>query len=239
MNTYPLFRKMVILSKNDLRNIFRDKSIWMPMLAPFLILFLLREGVPVLEQVYPAAAAYRIPILAMMTCINAIFPAFFISFIMLDEKDHNLFAVMRVMPLAPHWFILYRVFFIALLGFVYVFITIAFSGLTSLSFIRTLALSLLVSLLAPLATLIVVTFAKNKIEGITMLKGVNMALALPLVAFFTDSIWAKFLGFVPVHWIYQAYAQTPDFWLNIVVGILYHVVLIGAIFRRFRGRVFR
>ncbi|HAS46399.1 MAG TPA: hypothetical protein DCS93_38315 [Microscillaceae bacterium] len=238
MNTITL-KKIVTLSKNDLRSIFRDKSFWAPMLAPIAILLLLRFGVPQLAIYYPEVNQYQGLILALMSCINAIFPAFFVSFIMLEEKDLQLFSVMRVMPLAPHWFIIYRISFITLMSFGFVFGTLLLSGLVALSLPKILALSFLIALMAPLTTLIIVTFAKNKIEGITMLKGINMGLALPLVAFLVMSPWTKLLAIIPVYWIYQAFDMSANFWLNTTIGIAYLGLLIAVIFRRFKNKVFR
>lgn len=239
MNDSISLKKIAILSKNDLRNIFRDKSIWVPMVAPLIILFLLRFGLPQLKNYYPTITQYYGLILAMMSCVNAIFPAFFVSFMMLDEKDQQLFAVMRIMPLAPQWFILYRVLFIAIMAFVFVFITLAFTDLVAMPWVKMLALSLVIALLAPLVTLITVTFAKNKIEGITLLKGINMGLALPMVAFLVVSPWAKLLAIIPVYWIYQAFDPTANFGLAILIGAVYISLLIWVIFRRFKNRVFR
>lgn len=240
MTTFTMtVRKMFMLSKNDLKNIFRDPSIWMPMIAPVIILLLLREGIPILEGMYPAIVLYQALIVALMSCVNAIFPAFFVSFMMLDEKDHQLFAVFRVMPIAPQWFILYRVVFIASISFIFAFATIEISGLIKIELLKAIALSSLIALLAPLITLAVVTFAKNKIEGVTLLKGVNMALALPLVAFLVEAPWTRLLGIIPAYWIYKAFQVTSGFWWQVTLGILLHILLIIIVFRRFKNRVFQ
>jgi len=87
--------------------------------------------------------------------------------------------------------------------------------------------------------LIVVTFAKNKIEGVTMLKGINMGLALPLVAFLVTSPWTKLLALIPVYWIYQAFDLSANFWLSTCVGVAYLGLLIIVIFKRFKNKVFQ
>ena len=99
---------------NDLRLIFRDPVLYVMFFVPLLLIILLRFGLPPLIQLLPVLASYKMVILASICLVTAMFPAFIFSFIMLDEKDLEVLAAIRVLPVSSSVFILYRLLFISL-----------------------------------------------------------------------------------------------------------------------------
>ena len=207
--TLPLFtaRRFLSLVKNDVRHVFRDPVLTIIFIVPFLNLLFLRLGVPWLEGLLPGMEAYRPLILAAFCFMDAAFAAFLISFILLEEKDEQVHIALRVMPVAPGFFLLGRTTFLISMAFVFALLKILASGLVEMPLWIALLLSILVAASAPLLTLSVALFAKNKIEGMTWFKGLNAVLLLPILAFFISSPWKYLLGILPMSWIYQRFAS--------------------------------
>jgi fluoroquinolone transport system permease protein len=234
-------RKLISLSVFDCKNILRDKTLTAMVIMPFLIIAFLRLGTAPLLQAFPEVQPYLPVIFGYFCVLAAFFPGFIISFIMLDEKDENLLTVMRVMPVSPGLFLGYRLLFISVSGFLFSLLTIWLVPVFNPSLTVAISLAVLSALITPVTTLLVVTFARNKIEGITLLKGLNFALTLPLLAFVTDSAWANILGLLPVYWTYYAFqmADSPAhftiIWLS---GVAMHALYFQSVYRQFRKRVF-
>ena len=50
-----------------------------------------------------------------------------------------------------------------------------------------------------------VSFAKNKIEGATIMKVLNTLLMLPIVSFFLDHPLTYLIGIIPFFWVYEGF----------------------------------
>lgn len=189
--------KIITLGGNDLRNIFRDKALALIFFVPFVIIPLLRFATPVLSKQFPIVTGYYPLILAAFCYLMANFPAFLVSFIMLDEKDEGVLTAIKVTPFSLPHLLAYRVFLIVVLGTLFSTLVILLSRLVQTDLWLTLSISVLFAMIAPITTLTVLTFARNKIEGLSILKGLSVILMLPLLSFFFDNSWTLVLGIVP------------------------------------------
>ena len=234
--------RLIPLIQSDSRQIFRDYALWVFVFLPFIILSLLRWGLPVIEAYFAILVDYRLLIVAMMSSVSAVGSAYLISFIMLDEKDEQVFDALRVMPISPARFILYRLLLITGLGFVFAIFTIAGSGMLEISPLRILGLSFLISLGSPLTALACVSFAHNKIEGVTLLKGINFLFVIPMIVMILDVSWKWVFGFIPFYWVFAAFEEVMSagliFWLYLCIGVSVHLALIILIYSWFRKKVF-
>lgn len=234
--------KISALIKTDLINIFRDKTLSILFFVPVLLFILIRFGLPELVGIFPVLSAYSWLILAGFCAITAIFPAFMIAFIMLDERDEKVLAVIRVMPISAHLFVFYRMAFIVGFSFIFSFFLIIATGIVSVSVLSALLLSLLYALTSPVAALGVVCFARNKIEGVTLFKGINFIFMLPVISFFIDSSYRYFFGIIPNFWTYQLFfdisnGQTGT--MPFLTGFAVHLLYLSVLYRLFRRRVYR
>ncbi|HYJ85000.1 MAG TPA: hypothetical protein VEW46_02955 [Pyrinomonadaceae bacterium] len=231
--------RIVALGVNDLKNIFRDRTLTLIFFVPFVIIVLLRFGMPVLAEHFPVIVGYYPPILAFFCYMIVTFPAFLISFIMLDEKDEDVLTVIRVMPFSLPHFVAYRVLLILILGTVFSTLTILLSRLVQTGLLVAFSISVLFALTAPVITLTVVTFARNKIEGLSILKGLSTILMLPLLSFFINSSWKLVLSVIPVFWTYMAFKELSinmNYVLYLSVGMAFHALLLAVLYRRFKDK---
>jgi fluoroquinolone transport system permease protein len=231
---------LVNIYRNDLRQSFRDRMMIVFLFLPLIMIGVIRILLPLAVSYYPAIEEYQYLIVAMLCGVAAIGPGYLSGFLMLNEKDSGIFEALRVLPVSAGSFLTYRVSFITILGFIASVLTLSFSGLQlSAGFI--LVLSLQIALFGPIITLLSVTFARNKIEGVTLLKGLNFFFAFPLVVLIIDPAWKLAAGIFPYYWTYMAINEkvmTEWFWIYSGIGMVIQTVLIVIVFNLFRRRVF-
>ncbi|WP_291724229.1 hypothetical protein [Bernardetia sp.] len=218
------------LFKNDIRNILRDKTLLMMLFFPFMLIFGLKAGLPSLNKLLPQFPDYYGLALAVLATTSGMLGGYIISFVMLDEKDENVFTVIRVMPFSMIWFISYRLLLAGFWAFCFAFLSFVALDINDYSLVEKLLYSLFCSQTAVVVLLFLVTFANDKIEGITFIKGTNFFTVLPVLAFLVDSSWKHIFSIFPFYWTYKA-MQEPNF-LWILISIISHFIffLLGYFF---------
>ncbi len=234
-------RKLATFSLQDVRQIARDKTLKFYVVVPFLLVALVRYLIPYLTEIYPQLIS-SYPMIMMFTAIQAsIMFGFITSFLLLDEKDEGLLPILRVLPITSGYFIIYRLLLGGLASFTMALITIHTSGIAYPGFYKSVLLSIQYGLAAPLITLVVATFAKNKVEGMACFKGVDLLFILPLLSFLIASIPKQVFLPLPTYWTFRLYEASiigEALGLYFWIGTLVYLVLITFLFGQFRKRVF-
>lgn len=162
--------------------------------------------------------------------------------LVLDERDDDTLTALRVTPLSMAGYALYRCGATTLLSFAYVLIALPLTGLLPPSLLPATAMvALLSGLMAPLFALILSTFAANKVEGLALMKGLSVFMLGPLAAYFIDSDWQLLLGVLPTYWPAKAFwvaGEGGNFWPYVLVGMVYHLLLLAWLLRRFQKKVY-
>ena len=225
MANYPIsIRQVVKILLVDLKNIFRDSSLAFMFFVPLLLVFFLRLAIPLISELWPPLSEYYQMILGFFCLLAAVFPAFLISFLMLDEKDENLTVVFKVLPVYSNFIIIYRTFFLLVLGTLFCLVIILGNGLVSYGLKDAILLSLITGLISPIPVLLINSFANNKIEAVTWFKIINMMLMLPLVAFFVAPPWHYFFTIIPTYFIFQSFVEFNS--IVYLAGVAYILLLI-------------
>jgi hypothetical protein len=228
-----------ILITTDLRNMLRDKSLWILFLLPVLLSVLLRLLPPVYEVYVPEAAEYRSLILAFFCILCSTMAGFLMAFLMLDEKDQQLFQVFCIMPFNLSRLMIWRTLLMIALGFIYPFFLIRTCGLVEVRMLQSVFLALACSLSAPVNTLFIISLASNKIEGVTYFKLVNIIAMLPVIGLFITSPLRYIFGIIPYFWIYLAFENLADSMLSLALscaGLIIQGIYLLAVFRFFIKR---
>ncbi|MPZ78887.1 MAG: hypothetical protein GEV28_00175 [Actinophytocola sp.] len=225
--------------RNDLRNVVRDRTIGILLAVPLGFLAMLRFGYPIAERQLSLDPSYRADVLAVFCLISATFPAFVTAFIMLDEKDAGLIAVLRVLPVSPALLLGYRLLVVAVFSAFYPLILIGFTGLSARPLPEVLVLGLLCALGSPAATLLVVATAANKIVGLAMFKGLFFLLGFTIVCAVFPGWWTVVAAVVPTFWIASTFGatSTSGFFVNAAVAVVFHLLVIVLAYRRFRRQI--
>jgi fluoroquinolone transport system permease protein len=129
-----------------------------------------------------------------------------------------------------------------LLSFLAVLLALPASGFVPAPLLPAVApVALLSALLAPNFALALAAFARNKVEGLALMKGLSVFMFGPLAAYFVGSGWQLLLGIFPTYWPAKAFwvaDEGGDFWPYILAGLAYNLLLLILLLRRFRKRVF-
>lgn len=232
---------LVTYARNDLRLIFRDPVLYVMFFVPLLFISLLRFGLPPLIHLLPVLESYRMVLLASICLVTTMFPAFIFAFIILDEKDLDVMAAIRVLPVSSSGFIMYRLLFIFLFSFFFNMMILVFSNLTAWMPGRMLAISLPVALVSPASCLIITAFASNKIVGTTWMKGLNFLFLIPVLTYIFHGPWEFLLGILPYYWIFKIFDpgfQVLPWGVNYGIGCFYLSLLTIIATRQFRKRVY-
>ncbi len=233
--------RILTYSRNDMKLIFRDPILYVMLFVPLVIIGLLRFGLPALAEVFPDMEPYTKVILGTFCLITAMFPAYIYSFIMLDEKDQDVLIVIRVLPISSIEFLVFRLLFISVFSFFFTVLTIAVTGIVDWSPAKIITASLPVSLVAPVMSLFIIVFARNKIEGVTWMKGLNFIMFLPVLSYFIKGSYEYTFGILPLYWIFKMFEpgfSSIPYYINYSIALIYHLVLLLVGIRVFKLRVF-
>lgn len=234
-------KKIITLINSDLRQIFRDKTLTVFLFAPLILIVFVRLFVPYITEQYPIIQEYHPMIMMFAGIQTAIMFGFIISFIILDEKDENVLQVIRVLPISPFYFILYRLLFATTFSTFGAFLMINLSGIAYPGLTNSILLSIQYGLTAPFITLIIATFAKNKVEGMAFFKGVDLILLLPMLSFFVVGNIKYVFSIIPAFWTYNLFnasisdGNTTFFF---IIGLTIYSFVISVLFMQFKKRIF-
>jgi hypothetical protein len=238
---YAVMKKLLTLILGDLRQIARDKTLFFFLLGPVFLILYVKLFVPFITDKYPVLVNYHPMIMMFGSIQTAIMFGFVTSFIILEEKDENVLQVIRVLPISPLYFIVYRLSFACLFSTLGAFMMIHLGGIAYPGVTNAILLSIQYGLTAPLITLIISTYANNKVEGMAYFKGVDLILLLPMLTFFISGSLKYLFYIIPAYWTYSLFEtglnDQPTGW-HFSIGLSIYMVAIVILFMQFRKRVF-
>lgn len=233
---------------NDLKSIRREPLLlYMLAIPPVMVL--------VLRLILPPATAYLsenldfdlVPYYPMLLSFFFVLqiPLLFgvlVGLLVLDERDDNTLIALRVTPISMRGYALYRGGGAVLLSSAYVMLALLSSGFVPISLALAIAaVALLAGVMAAVFALIVATFASNKVEGLALTKGLSVFMLGPLAAYFVPSEWQLCFGLLPTYWPAKTFwvaGEGGNFWPYALAGLIYSVLLLPWLLRRFGKNVF-
>lgn len=213
--------KYLSIIVSDLKNLRRDPTLLVLLFAPLLLICVIRFGIPILSEYIPNLGDFYKEIISFFSLLNALLPSFIISFILLDEKDMQLFPVIKVTPVSLSGFLTTRIVFMVFFGFVSSMLLLLINGIYSISIFKAIQLALLCAMNTPILILLTVSIAKNKVEGLTILKIATISLIIPILIFFYDSYLVYFLAIFPAFWVYFFMNSTQYHILVFICGMCF------------------
>lgn len=220
--------------KNDIRLIFRDKSLMVMFIIPIAIVALCRFGMPPLFIKFPVLETYDWLIITTLIAVAASAPSYIMGFILLDERDEHVDILLRILPLPGNFILKARTGLTVTLSYLFAFFVLLFNGLIQLNILVLVSLPFLFALIPMIFTFAIAAFAKNKIEAATMYKGLNTFLILPAVAFFIPASLKYIFGIIPIFWTFNALSVIHEplaYSLNFVIAIITHLLLAVILYK--------
>lgn len=241
-------RAMVAFGRNDLRLVGRDSLAIAVLLGPFIyaaiIWFLPRFTEFAADRWNFDLVPYHSVIISGFCVLG---PPMLVGAItamrLLDDRDQQTLAALRVTPAPPNAYPAYRMAVAFALCTVTVVASLAVTVALPLEvWVRSLPVSVMAGLLAPVIGLPMSTLGRNKIEGLAVMRVVGIIVfTVPLLPFFfLDSPWQLAFGVLPPYWPVRAFWSAMDggtFWPYVLAGTAFLVVVNALLLRWFRGRV--
>jgi fluoroquinolone transport system permease protein len=233
---------LATFARNDLRTVRRDSMLVTVLLGPFLYaaaLWFLPALTGYVARTYAFdLVPYRSAIISAFCVLGPpLLLGAVLALQLLDERDQNTLAALRVTPLPPATYPAYRAGLTIALTTFSVLASLAISGQVNT---RTLALSvpiaLMAGLLAPVLGFVMSSLGRNKIEGLAVMRVIGLAVfTVPMIPFFMlDSPWQLAFGVLPAYWPVRAFWSAFDggsFWPYVVAGLLYNAALVVVLLR--------
>lgn len=231
---------------NDLKNIRRESLLLYILLVPWLIVALLRWGLPPLAEILLISFQFNLepyyPLILSIFIILQV-PLLFgvvFGFLILDEKDDRILTILQVTPVTLEGYIRYRILTVVVFSIIYVLLVLGMTGLITLSlWVKVLPITLVSGLFAVFSMFLLLAFASNKVEGLAIMKGMGIMMLGPMAAYFIDSKWELLLGILPSYWPAKAFwliSEGQDAWFYIAIGFVYTLIWILLLYNRFKSK---
>jgi fluoroquinolone transport system permease protein len=227
----------------DLRSIRRDSLLSWMILMPFVITLVLRLGLPLVQSwifeltEFDLRPYYPLILAVYLVLLTPMLFGMLVGFLLLDERDNETLTALQVTPLPMTTYIAYRLLIPMILSFILTFLMYPLVNIAQLDWADLVLMAVTAAPAGPLLALFIAGFAENKVQGFALLKGLGGVLMLPVLAFFVPGKAQLLFGVLPTYWPIKVYwlleANQGDPWSFILVGLLYQLVLIGILLRRF------
>ncbi len=220
---------MLQLIYNDFKLIFREPSLRIFLVLPFLLLLIVNYFLPFLMEKYEVISLYIPYVLMGATTQTSTMFSFIYSMVFIDEKDTQVAKVYGVLPINQLYYILLRLLIPFLLATFFTLLILWTQPFYNLPLLPCLALAFLTAFVAPLVALVVAALAKNKMEGMTWIKAFNFPIILPILSFFVPAAYSICFAIAPTYWAFQALndlIQNSSSALHLAIGFIYSCVLL-------------
>ncbi|EJN61050.1 fluoroquinolone export ABC transporter permease subunit [Halogranum rubrum] len=238
------FGPVATLALADLKNWFRDPLLAFIAAVPLLYAVVGRFLTPYLATLLGPTfdiVPYYPLVVAMFLFISPVILGFVTGFLMLEEREQNVFAALWTTPLSGRGYLLYRGISVTVVSFLLMLVVAPLVGLVRVPLTLLVSVSLVGSLWAFGSALLLATFANNSVEGIAVSKFMGVTVMVPLVAIAVVSTpWVYLAGVLPPFWPLRAFvlglggASATTVALHLVVGVVAHAVVVGAFVRKIR-----
>ena len=229
------------LALADFKMIFRDPSLRIFLFLPALIFLVILIAIPALVGKYPGAAGFVDVILMGALVQTSTMFGFIYSMVLIDEKDMQVSVVYGILPISKVGFIAARLLFPFIISSSFSFLLLIVQPFYALDPWPSIVLAFLSGSIAPVLILIICNLSKNKMEGMTWYKLVNLFITIPLLAFIIPK-YAVYFSILPTYWVYRALdlmIEGKAQGLTFLMGYLYLVLLTSFLLRGFTKIHFR
>lgn len=209
--------------KNDVKQTWRDGSTRIFLLLPIVFFLLLHIAAPALISAYPVVKPYSALLLNSIVFQGGLLFGFVSGFLLLDEKDDETIQVYRISPISIWQFLTLKMAFPSIAAFIYAIISFRFNPILVIDGWKLVIVAFNFALMSPMLALIVSALGKNKVQGLTFFKAIDLFLIAPFLAFFLPERFEFVFRIFPTFWIFNAPYQLYQgninaFWENSMVA---------------------
>jgi fluoroquinolone transport system permease protein len=236
-------KKVLALALHDVKNVYRDLILNMACLAPLLLAVFLKVTMPfanrlVLDFFSVELYDYSLFIMSVVLLLTPVLIGMMSGLMLLEERDDEMLSYYAITQLTKQGFLVYRLFFPMLIGFIVSLIVMFIVHLVPIDWKLCFVLLLMV-FETPVVALFIACFAKNKVEGLALAKVTTFLLTTPLVIHFVNSKWAMLGMILPPYWAVKLFVNNTNewFWVQFVIGLCIHILVINLLLKRFQRMI--
>ena len=224
------------------------KSIWGDLMlaaclfSPILMGIVFKIGIPLLEKFlcgYFDKAAILEPyyilfdlLLSLMTPLMLCFSG---AMVILEELDDGTAKYLLVTPLGKTGYLFSRIGVINLLSIFYNIIIMFIFSISDISWYNIVISFVLNSIISVIVAMLVISFAKNKVEGMALIKLSGFMIFGFIVAFFIKNPLGYIVGVLPSFWIGKI--SSDDNLLFVIPCIIVSFIWITLLYKRFSNKI--
>jgi len=230
----------------DIKNIVRDPMQTLVAIAPLIIIVFLRIALPIAREKifdffqydiltdYPMIVVFFSMLIPMMVGLV-------IGFVILDERDESMITYFAVTPLSKSGYLFFRVVIPSVFSFVFSLVFyFSFYDIYSFHLVAIVLASILLSMQAPVFSLLMASFATNKVEGLAVGKLLGMVLLPPIAYYILNSSWGLLFLAVPQTWVVEIVINKHLDWFIGTLFLLATVIHVSVLYlsvRVFKNRI--
>lgn len=199
-------KQAVRLLKGSALQIYRDQMLLLLCMAPFLIGIALRLLIPLADQlliqyldfsIFP----YYLMVDAFTLTMGAMMIGVMVGLLMLDERDDGICTYYAVTPIGGIAYLVSRLVLPFCYSLATVMVIVSFATLGGLSYVWMFAPAILASCNGVLMSMLLVSIASNKVEGLAVTKLLGMIIFGIPIAWFAES-YLRAIGYIlPIYWV--------------------------------------
>jgi fluoroquinolone transport system permease protein len=234
MNALAVLRE---LSRAEWRSIRRDSMLRGLLILVFLLALLTRWLVPWISARFELDLAPHYPLImsALVVFLAPVLIGFIVGMLLLDERDEGTLQAISVTPLPMWQYLSWKLSLPVAATSVLTVLMFPMVGLIPFRWSYLMAV-IVGAMWAPLLALIMVCFARNKLQGFVLMRVSNLLLVIPMLAWFFPR-WEPALACFPTYWPMKSLwlsAEGNGSSLFFLVGVAFHLALIACLYRRFQ-----
>lgn len=218
-----------------IRHISRDGMMVLLCFAPLLVLLLLGYVFPTyIEPLLPfSISEYYILLDLMIAVMTPYLFCFASSLAMLEEIDDNIAPYLSVTPVGKNGYLFSRLLLPAAISSLITVIFLNIVSLSDLSLLMIVMVSISTATLAMIISMIVIGFAKNKVEGMALSKLSGLLLIGLFIPSFISGGIQYIFGFSPSFWIAKlAISDNYLYLLPIIICSAIWIAVLMKIYKR-------
>ncbi len=153
-----------------------------------------------IDNKYPESVWDSVTAMMLIVITGYVFGAL-IAFTLLDDKDDKVLMSLKITPVSVRQYVYVKMLVGMVFGFIATLVLIlATNFLNDANFFIVIAVAILGAIQVPSVTLIVNSFADNKVEGFVIMKLSGIVLIFPVIGFLVTGWVQYFLGVAPGYW---------------------------------------
>jgi fluoroquinolone transport system permease protein len=229
------------LFKMGLRQTTKDGMVFVMIPAPFLLGFVIKFGLPFVNQLLEKNLSFSIVPWysmadAMLVALTPMFLGMVSAFILLEERDEGTGLYYQITPVEGYSYLVARVGFPMLWGFLSSLAAVLLLGISKTPFLDILLAAIISTILGTAIAMMVVSFAENKVEGLAISKLSGIIFIGLFAVWFAPEPYAYFGGILPTYWLGDIMKNGAGI-LAVSAGLVTGFFWIALFTRRFLRRV--